>query len=245
MNIIPVLDVLNGVVVHGVAGNRDEYRPIQSRLTTSIAPLDVANAIRAALSLDTFYVADLDAILHDRPNYDIYRELSSAGFQIWVDAGLRDMSRGRTVLKVGAAGIVAGLETLPGPGVLENLCRECDPQNIVFSLDLRGGQPLGDLSRWNATQPLDIARQAISMGVERLIVLDLAAVGIGDGPATLPLCRELRREFPELEIITGGGIRDGGDLRACHAAQVDGVLIASAIHHGTIDRLTLETAVTG
>ena len=33
---IPVLDIVNGVVVRGVAGNRQQYRPIRSLLTESV-----------------------------------------------------------------------------------------------------------------------------------------------------------------------------------------------------------------
>lgn len=245
MNIIPVIDILNGIVVRGVAGNRDEYRPIQSRLTTSIAPLDIAHAIRAALSLDAFYVADLDAILHDRPHNDIYRELSSAGFQLWVDAGLRDVSRGQEVLKSGASAIVAGLETITAPDVLRQMCNEFGAEQLIFSLDLCAGEPMGDVSGWNSPEPRAIARQAIEMGVRRVIVLDLAAVGTGDGPSTLPLCRELRREYPNLAIVTGGGIRHFHDLLACRAAGVDGVLVASSVHSGVIDQSAVDALRSG
>src|SRR5579872_5647704 len=44
MRIVPVLDLLGGVVVRGVGGRRREYRPVVSRLTPSCDPLDVARA---------------------------------------------------------------------------------------------------------------------------------------------------------------------------------------------------------
>ena len=46
MTVLPVLDVLEGVVVRGVAGQRAEYRPLRSRLVESAVPLDVARALR-------------------------------------------------------------------------------------------------------------------------------------------------------------------------------------------------------
>ena len=68
---IPVLDVLNGVIVRGVGGRRNEYRPVESVLTPSARPLDVARAFRDRLSLTTLYLADLDGILRQRPNEDV------------------------------------------------------------------------------------------------------------------------------------------------------------------------------
>src|SRR5262245_46812912 len=82
MRIIPVLDLLNGVVVRGVAGERSNYRPVVSRLVDQPEPLAVARAFRAQLGLGLLYVADLDAILHDRPSRDLYRRLAADGFDV-------------------------------------------------------------------------------------------------------------------------------------------------------------------
>ncbi|MFM8221178.1 MAG: nickel transporter, partial [Planctomycetaceae bacterium] len=45
MQVIPVLDLLGGVVVRGVAGQRDSYRPIVSQLVDGAEPLAVARAL--------------------------------------------------------------------------------------------------------------------------------------------------------------------------------------------------------
>ena len=62
MRIIPVLDLLKGQIVRGIAGQRQEYRPIVSKLSASSNPLDVARAFRDHLNFTLFYLADLDAI---------------------------------------------------------------------------------------------------------------------------------------------------------------------------------------
>ena len=71
MQIIPVLDLLGGVVVRGLAGQRDSYQPINSQLVNSAEPLAVAQAFQHKLGLQRFYVADLDAIEHDQPSFDV------------------------------------------------------------------------------------------------------------------------------------------------------------------------------
>src|SRR5438128_4087097 len=89
MRVIPVLDLLGGQVVRGVAGRRHEYRPVVSRLTPSAQPLDVARAFRAAFGLTELYLADLDAIAGAAPALPTYVTLQSAGFRLLVDAGVR------------------------------------------------------------------------------------------------------------------------------------------------------------
>ena len=68
MRVLPVLDVLKGHVVRGVAGRRQEYRPIQSRLASSSQPLAIAGGFRRHFGLTEFYLADLDAILGGPPS---------------------------------------------------------------------------------------------------------------------------------------------------------------------------------
>src|SRR5438132_1291434 len=57
--IIPVIDVMGGVVVRAVAGRRDQYRPLVSRLTNSTDPRDVAQALRDHTGTRHLYLADL------------------------------------------------------------------------------------------------------------------------------------------------------------------------------------------
>ncbi len=65
--LVPVIDILDGVVVRGVRGRRDLYRPLTSRWTSSTAPLEVANALRTHYGLRTLYVAMYPGFLRATP----------------------------------------------------------------------------------------------------------------------------------------------------------------------------------
>jgi phosphoribosylformimino-5-aminoimidazole carboxamide ribotide isomerase len=246
MQVLPVLDLLNGIVVRGVAGRRAEYRPLQTLLTTSVQPLDVARALRAAFDFSTFYVADLDAILHHRPNWDAYRRLIDDGFRLLVDAGIETVDESLSVRDCGAEPIV-GLESCPGPRVLAEICSANDGA-ITFSLDLLNGRPLltdnqsaDNATGWNP-DPCEIVRQSVEAGVTRIIVLDLADVGTSSGGRTDELCRSLRAEFPGLRLTCGGGVRGIEDLRRLKSAGADSVLVASALHDGRLRAVDLRAA---
>lgn len=240
MTIIPVLDLLRGMVVRGVAGQRDSYQPVESCLVNSADALDVARAIRDELGLNALYVADLDAIINQQPNHAIYQALISDGFDIMLDAGLTNPTQADEALAAGVTQVIAGLETIPGPHFLESLCEKHGPDHVVFSLDLQNGTPLGDTSRWETADPFDIGRQAIDVGIRKMIVLDLSQVGVGQGVPTESLCRGLREASPDLQIITGGGVRNSADLATLNDWQVDGVLVASALHDGRIGRSDID-----
>jgi len=255
LRIFPVIDIKDGIVVRGVAGRRDSYRGVQSCLVRGHNISDVAEALRDHFELNRLYLADLDAILHGRPHLNTYAELVRRGFDLTVDAGLREPADAERLRDVGVGSVVAGLETIPGPKFLNALCAAVGADATVFSLDLKQGRPLFATDaavRWeqqtgitpnpgdstNTPSPTAaihvIAAQAHAAGVRRMIVLDLAGVGTSNGVPTLTFCGKLLERFPDVEVTTGGGVRDAADLRRLRDAGVHGALIASALHTGAI-----------
>jgi phosphoribosylformimino-5-aminoimidazole carboxamide ribotide isomerase len=238
VKIIPVIDLMHGEVVRAIAGRRDQYRPIVSRLTDSSAPLAIAFAFREYFGLNEIYIADLDAIAGLPVDLRTFDSLHDNGFKCWVDAGIRT-TRQASALLLHASGVITGLETLNGPTELERICDILRDRSI-FSLDLRDGAALGDTSTWDCTNPYDIAKKAIRLGVHRMIVLDLERVGTATGPGTDELCSRIRSDFPDTELYAGGGVRTVADVHRFADLGVTGLLIASSLHDGTISRADLE-----
>jgi len=239
VQVIPVLDLMAGLVVRGVGGRRHEYRPIESMLAADARPRTVALAL-AAIGFRTVYVADLDAIGGKEPAWAIYREVLEAGLEPWVDAGVSGVEQASAlsdfdVAGRGLAAIVAGLESLPDPQTLAELLSVVGPERLIFSLDLKSGRPLTDAPAWRNLTPVQIAVVAVRLGLRRMIVLDLAAVGMGHGVGTESFCRDLRCLDPKLQIIAGGGVHGPDDLRSLIRAGCDAALVASALHDGRLD----------
>jgi phosphoribosylformimino-5-aminoimidazole carboxamide ribotide isomerase len=241
MRIIPVLDLKAGQVVRGRAGRREEYLPIRSCLTPSCQPPEVAAALRGQFGFTELYVADLDAIAGASPALGIHGALRSLGFHIWVDAGVRTVAEVEPLLEVGIEKIVVGLETVAGPEALADICRHIGTERLVFSLDLKAGLPLGDGSPWRQADAWSIATEAIAIGVRQVIVLDLARVGGYGGTGTEELCKRLASEFPDVEIVAGGGIGNLADLQRLQACGIHGALVASALHDGRLRREELRS----
>jgi phosphoribosylformimino-5-aminoimidazole carboxamide ribotide isomerase len=235
--VIPVLDVMNGQVVRAVGGRRDEYRPIQSRLTDSTEPWEVAQAMMSACGVRELYVADLDAILgHTSLSWEIDDLISPVEFPTWVDAGI---SPGKDVDIFPVSRHirpVIGFETADEPGTLARaISMSYTP--VAFSIDLKAGGLYGNWYPWGAetaTDALAVARTAVATGVRTLIVLDLARVGTGGGCGTEALLRAIRDAFPAVELIAGGGVRTWDDVDRLGDAGADAVLVASALHDGTL-----------
>jgi phosphoribosylformimino-5-aminoimidazole carboxamide ribotide isomerase len=236
--VIPVIDLMHAQVVRGVGGRRDEYQAIQSLLAADAEPKTIARALAAAGFRET-YVADLDAIGGAPPAWSIYEELMYAGLELCVDAGLSTLENARDMLRFHfdgrpLAAIVAGLELLDGPAALAEMCAVVGYRRLIFSLDLKVGLPIAGSPAWQGLSARQIGTIALRAGARRMIVLDLACVGMGQGVGTERLCRDLRCLEPDLQIIAGGGVRGISDLRSLQQAGCDAALVASALHDGRL-----------
>jgi phosphoribosylformimino-5-aminoimidazole carboxamide ribotide isomerase len=235
MRVIPVLDLKAGQAVHAIAGDRAHYRSLRGLVHRGSDPIGLARAYRDVLGFTELYLADLDAIAGAPPARDLYEELGHLGLRLWADAGVRDRSGVPPLIDSGVSIVVLGLETLRGPDALAALVSEMGPDRLAFSLDLRGGRPvIAPGASWGTEDPLALAARAVESGIRRLLILDLARVGLGSGVGTLPLARTLGLAHPGVEIAVGGGVSGPGDLMAAFGAGVAAVLVGSALHDGRI-----------
>jgi phosphoribosylformimino-5-aminoimidazole carboxamide ribotide isomerase len=230
VKILGVLDVLGGKAVHAIAGNRAEYEPLSSRWSATACPLEVGKSLVENVAIDTLYLADLDSITKGQPNWWLYRDLQQIVPSFWLDAGVRTSADARLLREAGIQNIVTGLETLDGADQLAEILEEgIDP---IFSLDLREGSPLGN---WDEAVE-GILDNVLAMGVSRLLVLDLARVGVGAGVGTEPLLASIRQRYPQIELYSGGGVHALADLQRLKSLGLSGVLLATALHEGRITR---------
>jgi phosphoribosylformimino-5-aminoimidazole carboxamide ribotide isomerase len=241
MRLIPVIDLAQGQAVHARAGDRALYRPVESVLIPGHQgdPLTLVQAYRDTVGARECYVADLDAIQGGELQRDLLRELARAAAPcgLLVDAGAHSPTGVKEVLALGVTAVVIGLETLPSLDLLGAAVAAAAPGDVLFSLDLRLGRPVlsaeAAASEAGRVEPEELAARAVDAGVEALLVLDVRRVGTGGG-VDLELLRRLRRRFPSVRLLAGGGVAGPEDLTRLAEAGCDGALVATALHTGRI-----------
>jgi phosphoribosylformimino-5-aminoimidazole carboxamide ribotide isomerase len=236
MLIIPVLDLKAGQAVHAVRGERERYAPVQGILGSGGDAVALASAFRDRLGCRACYVADLDAITGSGNNRRLLRDLAALGMALWVDAGVVEAGAARELAVLGAARVIVGSESLRSIEQLAELAARFPPDDLVLSVDLRGGvlrAPPG------VEAPADLVAHAARAGIAHVILLDLARVGAAAGPPLDPLAL-LRPRFPELAFFAGGGVRDRTDLDALATAGAAGALVATALHRGILTAADLQ-----
>lgn len=244
MQVIPVIDLMGGQVVRGVAGRREAYLPIQSQIAADARPATVARALVEQFGINAVYVADLDAIVHGRPDVQAWSEIAGAGLKLWLDAGVKDAQVGRQVVDqlmtiTTDFELIVGLESLTSLEALLPIAKLCG--GPIVSLDLKAGVPQTQIEQLHDAKPIDIARILCEEPIYGLIVLDVADVGMNTGVSTIELCRGISAKYRG-RLISGGGVRTFGDLQTLADAGCSGALVASALHDGRLTRADVKRA---
>lgn len=252
-SVIPVMDIMIGQVVWAKGGNRDAYRPLESRLTNSSQPLEVAKAIFAQTGCDWLYMADIDSFAGANPSWPVFESLIDAGFRLLIDANwLLEQRIDEAIERFVDSDnvkLIISTETIRRADQFSVFKKLIDSGiTPVFSLDMRGDEIIAkdpDIARLT---PLELVHQAWQAGVRHLIQLDLTTVGQGASDCNtakksglddqrsnrLSLLREIANELPELVLISGGGMRHDKDCQQILSSGCQHVLVASAIYEGKL-----------
>lgn len=217
MEIIPVIDLKEGGVVHARCGNRSLYLPINSPLCRSSDVFDVVRAFLSVFAFKTFYIADLNAITGQGNHRALINSVLRAFPELtfWVDCGYqRHQTQPDNYLPV------LGSECYKP----EQLAELADfNKNFILSLDYGPSGPLGADELFSHTD----------YWPDKVIVMTLDRVGSQQG-ADVSKLASYCMDYPDKQFVAAGGIRHSDDLLALQALGVRHALVASALHAKTI-----------
>jgi phosphoribosylformimino-5-aminoimidazole carboxamide ribotide isomerase len=225
MIIIPVLDLMNGEVVHAKHGNRHEYLPIRSVLTDSSEPRAVVQALLALYPFKQLYIADIDAIQKTGSHKNIILKIMNSfpNLEIWLDVGF-DKEKSITNYQSRNFKPVLGSECLTSIAQYQALST-VSKGGTILSLDYKD-------QRFQGTQ--DLLTDA-NLWPEDVIVMTLNKVGSNAGPDLAKLA-SIKMRTKHSKIYAAGGVRNSADLETLKANNISGALVASALHNGALSQ---------
>ena len=220
MFIIPVIDLLNGEVVHAKKGERATYQAIQSQLTNSSNPLIVTEALLEHCPSQHLYIADLNAIQKTGQHHlQLIQKIAQQHPKItlWVDAGISD-TKDLTTWSGHHFNLILGSENFTS---LENFLNVSLSLNTKFILSLdfmpHGYQGPAELIDTTQHWPAEV------------ILMSLGNVGSNAG-MNIPLLERFAQHTDNFNLYAAGGVRNSEDIKVLKNMGIHGVLVASALH---------------
>lgn len=238
MQIIPVIDLMQGQVVHAKRGIRSQYQAIQSSLCKDSAAFNVIDAFMKLYPFQTLYIADLDAILGTGNHTDLTLKISRKypHLNIWLDSGIRQVNA-RALYHGNDSQLnirpVVGSENIANLQDYRAISYACESQHIL-SLD------------YSATSALGIAElhNSARFWPDHTICMTLNAVGNTQGVDVTKLNDLIHlnraRKSPS-QIYAAGGVRSLADIQLLEKMGIAGALVATALHAGTLSQADIES----
>jgi len=232
--IIPVIDILNSKAVHAKKGERTKYKPLKSYLFQSSNPVEIIRILRKKYYFELFYIADLDSIIKKAPNFQILKEISKiSNIDFILDPGIVDLEDISNFLRFRIKNLILGLETIKNFKTIIQSLQILNQNNIIISIDMYNGQILSNAKDIKTQSPIKLIKKFESLGIKKIILLDLFRVGqkIGGIPQ---LYLDILHNFNG-DVYVGGGIKNYTDILNIKEQNFSGVLIATALYDGTIE----------
>lgn len=229
MILFPAIDILGGKAVRLMQGDYERETVYDD------SPADAARRW-ADGGAEWLHVVDLDGARSGEPeNLSAIEAITTAvDCAIEVGGGLRDYGAVEAVLEAGAARVVVGTAALRDPEFLADILAGRGAEEVVVSVDARGGQV--SLAGWTESSGVDVADAVADLtrrGVRRFLFTPIEVDGTMQGP-NLP---ELERvaTATDAAVIASGGVGTLEDIRriaGLPAGNVEGVIVGRALYEG-------------
>ena len=230
MQVIPVLDLLNGLIVHAKKGDRRNYLPVDSQLCPSSNPTELISCLLSLYDFKCIYIADLDALQYQGNNSGIVETICQnyPELEIWLDTGLDLISHYLKSISHNSLRIILSTESIGSISTFIKLIDRYANHPFLLSIDYKSGELLGPHKILEIREywPADI------------IILNLDHVGSNEG---IKLPAELNRQalFENHQTFYGGGVRNCKDLYKLKTLGIKGALLTTALHNKAITKSDL------
>lgn len=237
MDIIMAIDLKNKCVVHGIMGEREKYKSATSYLFNKPTLSNVIKETNEELGINKFYVADLDAIEGCGNNINEIENIISRhkNIEVYLDSGISNRSKAEYYLRKGISKVIIGTETLTSLEDLFEIVQNIPKYKIIVSIDTIDGKMLSKCTSIKSMDVIEVISTIKNMGIKNIILLDIKKVGTESGYKKEQF-NKIQQCSNNMNIFIGGGIRNIDDVIYFKEQSINGVIVATAIYNGKINR---------
>jgi phosphoribosylformimino-5-aminoimidazole carboxamide ribotide isomerase len=164
--------------------------------------------------------------------------VSQPQLELLVDVGIRSVGQAELLLDRGVKKVIIASESLACLDTASRLLAVLGTGRALFSIDLKDRAVIWRDPSTESSDPCVVAMRLQSLGFCEAIFLKMDRIGTGGG-ADVELLSRATAAAPGMRFIVGGGIASATELMLLQRAGASGVLLATALHDGTITRRDL------
>ncbi len=238
--IYPAIDLMDGGCVRLFKGDFNQ------RTNYDVPPVEVGKAYADA-GAQWMHIVDLDGAKHGKGEQAelIIDIAKNSGLKVQTGGGIRDLEQIRRLLDGGVERVVVGSLAVSNPQMVKYWISEVGPDKICLALDVEfdeAGTPFPTLRGWTEKSERnmwDVMDDYMGTGLKSMLVTDISKDGVLQG-SNVELYRQIRTDYPTIELITSGGVGSLDDVRDLKALSPAGIIIGKALYE---NKFTLEDAI--
>lgn len=221
MDIIPVLDILNNKVVKAIKGDRAKYKSIDSRLYNSTEPIEIINQLSKRYIPHILYIADLDAISHNKVNHELFNKILHMFPKIhfWIDTGINKIN---LIRKYKNYTPIFCSESSKGFDLVSS-----KNNKYICSLDFKNS--------FLGTKPIYKHKRYLP---DKIIIMDLLQVGSVNN-LNYKIAKKIIKNDKK-DYYIAGGVKKVLDIRKARQIGAKGVLVSSILDRKKLTRLFIQ-----
>jgi phosphoribosylformimino-5-aminoimidazole carboxamide ribotide isomerase len=229
ITIIPAIDVIGGKCVRLTKGD------YTTKKIYNDDPLQVAKTFEQA-GIKRLHMVDLDGAKrkHIVNGSTLEKVARSTNLKIDFGGGLKSDEDLQKAFSCGAYKITAGSIAVRNKDQVISWLEKYGGDKIILGADVNNEKIA--VSGWQEQTEIGLIKylkEYVNYGVKTIICTDIARDGTLEGPA-FDLYKKIQDNFPDLEIIASGGIRDISEVERLNEMQINGVIIGKAIYEKKI-----------
>lgn len=226
MDVFPAVDVLSGMCVQLVQGERSSATVYGTPLENARRWIDGGASHLHVVNLDGAFSAASE-------NAKVIRELvrETAVF-VQVGGGIRSVADARGWLDCGVDRIIVSTFATKEPKSLTVLAQEFGSDRIMAGVDARAGEIA--VSGWQETAGdyIEWARRFEELGADSLLYTNVDVEGLQAGIAQKPVKALI--DAVSLPVVVAGGVSSAADVAALKLLGAAGCVLGSALYSGKI-----------
>tara|TARA_B100000886_G_scaffold36677_1_gene22830 strand:+ start:180 stop:896 length:717 start_codon:yes stop_codon:yes gene_type:complete len=229
MRVLPAIDIKNGNCVRLKKGNFKNVK------VYSDSPIEQANHFKNN-GFDFIHIVDLDGALNGkRVNIKIIDEIINLGINVQLGGGIRSISDIKNLIDIGVQRVIVSTAAIENDNFLSEVLNKINEKNITLALDFRviNGIPFLASKGWTFQTKINLYEFIKNNMIENILATDINKDGLLSGP-NLKIYKEMKKLFPDLNIIGSGGISSLEDIDSLSKININECVVGKAIYENKI-----------
>ena len=229
MRVLPAIDIKNGNCVRLKEGNFKNVKVYND------SPIEQANHFKNN-GFDFIHIVDLDGALNGkRVNIKIIDEIINLGINVQLGGGIRSISDIKNLIDIGVQRVIVSTAAIENDNFLSEVLNKINEKNITLALDFRviNGIPFLASKGWTFQTKINLYEFIKNNMIENILATDINKDGLLSGP-NLKIYKEIKKLFPDLNIIGSGGISSLEDIDSLSKININECVVGKAIYENKI-----------